>query len=38
MIFPVLSGKMIFPFPENMIWFFRHKVKDDLSQKKLFKT
>ena len=33
MIFLVLSGKMIFLFPENMILFFRHKRKDDLSQK-----
>ena len=34
MIFLVLSGKMIFLFPENMILFFRRKMKDDLSQKK----
>ena len=34
MIFLVLSGKMIFLFPENMILFFRHKRKDDLFQKK----
>ena len=33
MIFLVLSGKMIFLFAENMILFFRHKRKDDLSQK-----
>ena len=33
MIFLVLSGKMIFIFPENMILFFRHKRKDDLPQK-----
>ena len=33
MIFLVLSGKMIFLFPENMILFFRHERKDDLSQK-----
>ena len=32
MIFLVLSGKMIFLFPENMILFFRQKMKDDLSQ------
>ena len=32
MIFLVLSGKMIFLFPENMILFFRRKMKDDLSQ------
>ena len=30
----VLFGKMIFLFPENMILFFRRKMKDDLSQKK----
>ena len=29
----VLSGKMIFLFPENMFWFFRRKMKGDLSQK-----
>ena len=34
MIFLVLSGKMIFIFPENMVLFFRRKRKDDLSQKK----
>ena len=33
MIFLVLSGKTIFLFPKNMILFFRHKRKDDLSQK-----
>ena len=33
MIFLVLSGKMIFLFPENIILFFRRKMKDDLSQK-----
>ena len=33
MIFFVLSGEMIFLSPENMILFFRQKVKDDLSQK-----
>ena len=37
MIFLVLSGKMIFLFPENMILFFRHKRKDDLSQKNTWK-
>ena len=31
-IFLVLSGKMIFLFPEKMISFFRRKVKD-ISQK-----
>ena len=30
MIFLVLSGKMIFPFPENMILQLRRKIKDDL--------
>ena len=30
----VLPGKVIFLFPENMILFFRRKMKDDLSQKK----
>ena len=29
----VLSGKIIFLFPENMTLFFRRKMKDDLSQK-----
>ena len=33
MIFLVLSGKMIFPFPENMILHLRRKMKDDRSQK-----
>ena len=33
MIFFVLSGKMVFLFPENMILFFRQKMSDDLSQK-----
>ena len=33
MIFLVLSGKMIFLFPENMILHLRQKMKDDLSQK-----
>ena len=37
MIFLVLLGKMIFLFPENMILFFRHKMKDDLSQKNIWK-
>ena len=37
MIFLALSGKMIFLFPENMILFFRHKRKDDLSQKNTWK-
>ena len=33
MIFLVLPGKMIFLFPENIILFFRRKMKDDLSQR-----
>ena len=32
-IFLVLSAKMIFLFPENIIFFFRRKMEDDLSQK-----
>ena len=34
MTIPVLSGKMIFHFPENIILFFGRKMKDDDSQKK----
>ena len=30
----ILSGEMIFLFHENIILFFRRKMKDDLSQKK----
>ena len=30
----VLSGKIIFLFPEYLILIFRWKMKDDLSQKK----
>ena len=37
MIFLVLSGNMIFLLPENMILFFRRKMKDDLSQKTTWK-
>ena len=33
MIFFVSSGKMVFLFPEDMILFFRRKMKDDLSEK-----
>ena len=33
MIFLVLSGNMIFLFPENMILHLRRKMKDDLSEK-----
>ena len=36
MVFLVLSGKMTFLFPENIILFFRRKRKDDLSQKKIY--
>ena len=32
-IFLVLSGKIVFLFPENVILPFRRKMKDDLSQK-----
>ena len=38
MIFLILSGKMVFLFPENMILFFRRKMKDDLSQKNTWKN
>ena len=34
MIFLVPSGKMIFLFPQNMILFYRRKIKEDLPQKK----
>ena len=34
MVFLVWSRKMIFLFSKNMILFFRHKRKNDLSQKK----
>ena len=37
MFFPVLSGKVISLFPENVILFFRGKMKDDLSQKNTWK-
>ena len=33
----VLSGKMIFLFPENMILFFRRKMEDDLCHKNTWK-
>ena len=33
MIFLILSEKMIFLFPENVISFFRRKMNDDLSKK-----
>ena len=32
LIFLAISGKIIFLFPENMIFFFGRKRKDDLSQ------
>ena len=32
LVFLVLSRKMVF-FPENMILFFRRKIKDNISQK-----
>ena len=38
MIFLVLSGKMAFLFPENMILFFRQKMKTNLSQKKIHRN
>ena len=34
MIFLVLSGKIMFPFPKNVIFHLRRKMKDDLPQKK----
>ena len=37
MIFLVLSGKIIFLFPENIILFFRQKMIDDLYQKNTWK-
>ena len=37
MIFPALSGKMIFYFPENLILSFRRKMKDNLSQENVLK-
>ena len=37
MIFLASPGKMRFLFPENMILFFRRKMKDDLSQKSTWK-
>ena len=37
MIFLVSSKKMIFPFPENLILFFRHKKKVAISQKNTWK-
>ena len=33
-IFPLLSGIMVFNFPENMILLYRWKMKDNLSWKK----
>ena len=37
MIFSVSSGKIVFLFPENIILFFIWKIKDDLSQKNIWK-
>ena len=37
MIFLVLSGKIIFLFPENIILFLRMKMEDDRSQKNTWK-
>ena len=37
MIFLVTSRKMIFIFPENMILFFRQKMKDHISEKNKWK-
>ena len=37
MITLVLSGKLIFLFPENIFLFFRRKMKDDISQKNTWK-
>ena len=37
MIFLVLSRKIMFLFPENMILHLRRKMKDDLSQKNTWK-
>ena len=37
MIFLVLLGKIIFLFSKNTILFFRRKMKDDLSQKNMWK-
>ena len=37
MIFLVLSEKIIFLFPENMILHFKRKIKDDFSQKNIRK-
>ena len=37
MIVIVLSGNIIFLFPENMILLFRQQMKDGLSQKNLWK-
>ena len=37
MVFLVLSGKIIFIFPENMILHLRRKMNDDLSQKNIRK-
>ena len=36
-MFLVLTGKMIFLFPENSILFFRRKMKGDISHKNTWK-
>ena len=38
MIFLVLSGKMIFDFPKNMILLFTRKMKEDLYPKNTWKS
>ena len=37
MIFLVLSGKMVFLFPKNIILSFGWKMKDDISRKNTWK-
>ena len=37
MIFFLSSGKMIFLFPENIIFFFKRKMEDSLSKKNTWK-
>ena len=37
MIFLALSGKIMFLFPENIILFFRQKMKEDLCGKNILK-
>ena len=33
MIFLISGGKMTLPFSENMIFFYKQKIKDNISQK-----